>query len=331
MRLSAIALALMLVATSASANITTFGTKNNTYTPPTPNADTVPEPLRDKFSVCPSIHDPLPIKLLSQNVGAYVNVNFALAKLEDTTNLTLRPNRIVQNLNYSKSDLHYPTYDTNHNYVPHVNGEFKQYILKGNGVTPPWQRTFYYNLVGRNNRKNLVPIYLTPTYRMESKDFSREILLPTRDFDVFDIIISNQRHSPWDNPSHQRFNDFFIQQNYGSFEARITFYKKTGDDKKIYYKVYEKNPGSIHFEWGVSQLIDKNGGSFDIRSVRDIQIGFDTANKQTRLAVMINRYGDSRLNLSEYDPYRSWFTDPNITYEMYKGEEDFIRANKCFY
>ncbi|EQB8878143.1 hypothetical protein ACVTD9_05735 [Vibrio cholerae] len=334
MKLSAVTFALMLASASASASasITTFGTKNNTYTPPPTTVDTVTNDLRDRFSVCPNIHIPLPVRIVSQEKGAYVRTNFFVVKTSNTHDTPVPYGKIMQKLSEAKHSVLYDywKYDTSYNYIPHMNNEFKSYILDGKGTAPRWRRTFYSDLMGRRSYdSDYYPIYISPTYEMQYSNFDGEFVLPTRDFDVLDIMISNQNYDLWHATPKwpELINELTTYQGYKTVEARVTFYKKYGAKNTLNYTIWQRYPDNPVWTPSPGGII--SAGSIDIRSIRNIQIGFDTVNKKTYINLMINKYGQSAYKLSA--TRRGWDSDPEVSYELYKNEEKMINDNKCFY
>ncbi|MGI3023824.1 hypothetical protein ACRTC8_03590 [Vibrio cholerae] len=341
MKLSAVTFALMLASASASASasITTFSTKNNTYTPPAPTTGSVPEELRKRFDTCPTIYDPLPIRIKSGTRGAYVRVNFLAGRFGDTINEPLPYGKVVQDTSKFEDPYTYNAmlFDPNYNYMS-TTSEFSPYLVGGGkGATIKYSDSIYWQKLRFGDQNNKLPVYVTPTYEVKSATFDKNILLPTRDVDVFEVLIFNQ---VWDiNGSPrtvQKIVDVLSNTKHRHLESRITFYRNK-DDQYTWNYIFD-NPGGVSLSiFGYNSNYNSDRGSIDIRKVRNIEFNFDTLNSNagggTKLSTIINQYGKRALKFVDSADilHVGYVTDPSIPDALVSAEQRVYTENNCFY
>ncbi|EOV3349325.1 hypothetical protein ACONG6_000010 [Vibrio cholerae] len=340
MKLSAVTFALMLASASASASasITTFGTKNNTYTPPAPTTSNVPEELRKRFDRCPTIYQPLPLRIFSGTYGAYVRVNLLAGRFGDTINEPLPYGKVVQDTSKFEDPYTYSAmlFDPNYNYMS-TTSEFSPYLVGGGkAATIKYSDSIYWQKLKFGESHNKLPIYVTPTYEVKSSAFDKRITLPTRDIDVFEVLLFKLNWDINGSPrTVQKIVDVLNNNKHPYLETRITFYRNKSDMFTWNYVV--DNPAGILFS-----IFDYNGsynnsrGSFDIRKVRSIEFRFDKLNSNvgggTRLDTIVNQYGQRARTFIDADILHvGYITDPSIPDALVSAEQRVYTENNCFY
>ncbi|WP_337921423.1 hypothetical protein [Vibrio cholerae] len=333
MKLSAITFALMLASASASASITTFGTKNNTYTPPAPTTSNVPEELRKRFDKCPTIYDPLPIRIFSGTYGAYVRVNLLAGRFGDTINEPLPYGKVVQDTSTFKPSVYNSMlFDPQKNYMSTTSEFYPYSVGGGQAATIQYSNSMYWQKLRIGDQNNKLPVYVTPTYQVKSASFDKKILLPTKDIDVFEVLIFNEAWDINGSPhTVEKIVDVLSNTKHRHLESRITFYRNRGDQFTWNY-VFD-NPGGIMFS-----IFDHNSdrGSFDIRKVRNMEIRFDKLNSNvgggTKVDTIINQYGQrARTFIDAPITQIGHTTDPSISDALVSAEQRVYTENNCFY
>ncbi|HGE6075223.1 TPA: hypothetical protein ACGG79_003341, partial [Vibrio cholerae] len=340
MKLSAITLALILASTSASANITTFGTKNNTYTPPKPSIDTIPGEIKDRIIQCPTTKDPLPIWVSGASTRTLqfdLNVNVLVGKQNQSFKYSPTYSDIYINRNESTPAFHYGyIFDPNYNYVSN-NLDFHPY---GGGYSPWLAHTIYGNYLYRPGVPDTdkMPIFLSNTrkVRLNSNDL---ITLPNKDFSVSDVIFFAERFDINQHSAHETLYKILRSNNDPVIIGRASIYKN-GNNLIIRYWFwsewaqpydtigYSSSNNAEYKERNIMSNFSYNGRDItgyhvinDVRKLKDIRFLIRRTDKnKAGIWGIANMRGSAPWNVVSGE----WKRDNSLS------QQDLIEENKFY-
>ncbi|HDZ3704576.1 TPA: hypothetical protein RSW58_003602 [Vibrio cholerae] len=350
MKLSAITFALMLASASASASasITNFGTKNNTYTPPTPSIDSVPGEVRDKIIQCPSIKEPLPIRISGANSSTLqfdLNVSVLVGKQYQSFPFSPTYSEIYidrTKFDHAKGSYGY-VFNEKYNYVSN-NDEFYSY---SHGYSPWLAHTIYGNNLYEPGVKDTdkMPIFLSRTrlVRLNSSDL---VTLPNRDFSVVDVIFTSERFNINNHTGYGTLYKLLHDNSDPVLIGRATMYKK-GNKLLIEYwfwnewaqpfdivgfaptndPEYKKKNIMSNFKYSGRDITGFHVIE-DIRRVKDIQFLVRRTDKNK---AGIWGIANERGNASYVVQNGVWRRDSSLSEQALLEEQKFYSENNCFY
>ncbi|MDA5313208.1 hypothetical protein [Vibrio cholerae] len=346
MKMSIASFALIFASASASASITTFATKNNTYPQPKPpTINEVPSEVKEQIINCPTIRDGLPI-VINRRDATWVRVNIVVGKDFDTLKkfTGYYSDFILDNKKTFPGQAHSPgiVYDPKFNYLSNQD-DFKPYM---GGYSPYAQHTIYKNHVDSKFSESI--FFVTESYNLGYTQ-NKRIDLPNRDFTVADILIFKDTYnlSPSNGDNHKWLYEPLTKEIYQPILARISLYRVGLNNIKFRY-IVNSSYLEIRNEAGhlISNLPESiftnawnNGGWImgeklvDARKIKDLQVyvnGWYGNGKRAVLRVMANERGKKPLVYDNSDTGMPYYYDFNVTDEMISKENEYYNSNSCF-
>ncbi|EPX3986373.1 hypothetical protein ACWZU8_002905 [Vibrio cholerae] len=343
---------LLLLSPLAWGQITTFGTKNNTY-----NIDT--SEIEDKLIRCPSTKDALPInfgRLNDKSLDVWYNSNVIIGKRKKE-GFTESYSEIYADNNKYTNAYHYGyVFNKDYNYVS--NNIFWPYL---DGYSPYLTHTVYGSLYEPGiPGSDRLPLFISDTQFLKESTTKKTVFIPNKEFDVAEIVLTDYRYDIHSgkkldglNKTQERLYKFLRSDRYNSnILARVRIIKSkysnraqvsfwVGTDLATIYGTYNgtglNKPSyeKSNIFKNVSYHNNNATGGFvieDIRKVKDINFFFRKNSwsnvNPNGLWAVVNYRGerpwiikDGQQNLTE---------DWNITDQMLKDENKYYEENKCF-
>ncbi|HFG1694441.1 TPA: hypothetical protein ACGF39_003487 [Vibrio cholerae] len=347
MKLSAITFALMLASASASASITTFGTKNNTYTPPNPSIDTIPSEIKDKIIQCPTIKDPLPIWVSGsayRDLQFDLNTNVLIGKRQSSFKYSPTYSEVYVNLskiNKHQSDGY--VYNKDYNYVSN-NTDFHMY---SDGYSPFLPLTVYKDYLYKSDTANAdkMPIFLSNTrkVRLNSNDV---ITVPNKDFSVVEVLFLSERFDINQHTGYDKLYTILTRNTDPVLIGRATMYKE-GNKLTIRYWFWSQwaQPyDTIGYDSSNTQEYKQrnimSNFSYDGRNITGQHV-IDDIRKIKDIRFLIKRTDDNKAGIWGVANIRgaasfnvvtgSWKKDNSLTESQLEQENKFYSESNCFY
>lgn len=348
MKYSKLLYGLLLISPISLAQITTFGTKNNTYS-------INPAEIEDKLTRCPSTKDTLPIifsRTNSKNLNIWYNANVIVGKYKKQGYTESYSEIYADNSKFSNAYYYGYNFNKDYNYV--TNNDFYSYL---NGYSPYLTHTVYQSLyrpgVPDSDR---LPLFISSTKFMRDSNVESRVYIPNKEFDVSEILITKDTYDLHSGKilsglkkSEERLYNILKSNRYGdNILGRIRIYKTGnkaeiafwfGQDLITLYDTYNGN-GSHNANYAKSNIfknVEYSGndakGYFvidDIRKIKDIRF-------HLRKNSWANHNPNGIWGVVNYKGDRPWIAngdnfsqDWRITDDMLNAENRFYQENKCF-
>ncbi|MDA5313209.1 hypothetical protein [Vibrio cholerae] len=343
---------LLLLSPFVSAKITEFSTKNNTYPEPKPpTAGDITDEMKNRIVFCPTLKDSLPIWLSTSSdsqLTYWYNANVIIGRQYNSNYSGVYSDYFVNTGECKPSGANYGySCDPKYNYISN-NRYFDKPFL--NGYTPYLTHTVYERLFS-HTKGDVMPLFVSNDYEIRPKYPNVPIIIPNKDFSVFEILIYDDR--------------FYLRWNDAQPEWLYNLLSKWNEDKQDrvigrirFFRYGYTIFGSTWFNPALSQPYDTPDGQFfdkdyadqnvlknikytqnsirgdfkidDIRRVSDIRVnirkhGWGDHNK-AGIWVVANEKGKRQWIVSS----SSFIKDGSTTQAMLDEENKFYMENACF-